>query len=41
MEKEQWDEVLKIKDRRGATEEVTPIPEISAKNSRRLQKAAA
>ena len=40
MEKEQWVEVLKIKDRRGATEEAAPIPTISAENCERLQEAA-
>ena len=40
MEKEQWDEVLKIKDRRGVTEEVAPIPAISVGNRGRLQEAA-
>ena len=40
MEKEQWDEVLKTKDRMGATEEAAPIPAISAENRGRLQEAA-
>ena len=40
MEKEQWAEVLKIKDRRGATEEAAPIPAISAENHGRLHEAA-
>ena len=40
MEKEQWDEVLKTKDKRGATEEAMPIPAISAVNHGRLQEAA-
>ena len=40
MEKEQWAEVLKIKDIRGETEEVVPIPAISTGNHGRLQEAA-
>ena len=40
MEKEQWAEVLKIKDRRGETKEVAPIPAISVENHGRLQEAA-
>ena len=40
MEKEQEAEVLKTKDRRGATEEVAPIPMISAENHGILQEAA-
>ena len=38
-EKEQWVEVLKIKDRREATEEAAPIPTISVGKHGRLQKA--
>ena len=39
MEKEQQDEVLKTKDKRGVTDEVAPIPAISVENRRRLQEA--
>ena len=38
--KEQRTEVLKTKDRRGATEEAAPIPTISAGKHGRLQRAA-
>ena len=38
--KEKSAEVLKTKDRRGETEEVAPIPTISAENHGRLQKDA-
>ena len=38
-EKEQWDEVFKTKDRRGATKEMVRIPAISAENHGRLQEA--
>ena len=40
MEKEQRAEVLKIKDRRGATEEAAPIPTISTRKHGRLQRVA-
>ena len=39
MEKEQQAKVLKTKDRREATEEMTPIPMISVEKRGRLQKA--
>ena len=39
-EKEQWEKVLKTKDRRGATEEATPIPTINVGKRGRLQRAA-
>ena len=39
-EKEQQAEVLKIKDRRGATEEVAPIPTINVGKRGRLQRVA-
>ena len=39
MEKEKRAEVLKTKDRRGATKEEAPIPTISAEKHGRLQKA--
>ena len=39
MEKEQWAEVLETKDRKGATEEVAPIPMVNVGNHGRLQEA--
>ena len=38
--REQQAEVLKTKDRRGATEEAAPIPTISTEKRGRLQRAA-
>ena len=38
MEKEKWAEVLKTKYGREATEEVAPVPTISAEKHGRLQK---
>ena len=39
-EKEQWVEVLKTKDRRGANEEAASIPTISVGKRGRMQRAA-
>ena len=36
--REQWAKVLKMKDRRGATEEAAPVPTINAEKCGRLQR---